>query len=67
MMTDVWINKVSTDVSVTDAASLLTPPVMARIVQAVVKEVRDRQTSDRALAAEQRLGGKPDHDRDATS
>ena len=53
---DVRINQVTTDVNVTDAKAMLSPPVMERIVRAVLQQLEEKQRSDRASADEQRLG-----------
>ena len=62
-MADVRINEVVADVNVTDAAAMLTPPVLARIVDAVMRQLDDRKRDEHALADEQRLGSRPAGDR----
>jgi hypothetical protein len=56
MPADVRINQLTTDVNVTDASAMLTPQVLERIVQVVLKCLEEQQRSQRDLAQEQSLG-----------
>jgi hypothetical protein len=56
MPADVRINQLTTDVNVTDASAMLTPQVLERIVQVVLKRLEEQQRSQRDIAQEQSLG-----------
>jgi hypothetical protein len=57
MPADVRINDVTTDVNVTDAAAMLTPQVLERIVQAVLRRLEEERRTEREMAQERSLGG----------
>lgn len=56
MAADVRINEVTTDVHVTDASAMLTPQVLERIVQAVLRRLDEQRRTEREVAQERRLG-----------
>jgi hypothetical protein len=56
MPADVQINQLTTDVNVTDASAMLTPQVLERIVQVVLKRLEEQQRSQHDIAQEQSLG-----------
>jgi hypothetical protein len=56
MPADVRIQEVTTDVHATDAAALLTPPVLERIVQAVLQRLEEQKGRERELDEERSLG-----------
>jgi hypothetical protein len=58
MPADVRINTVSTDVTVTDAAAMLTPQVLERIVQAVLERLADQRRLEQDLAQERGLSSR---------
>jgi len=55
MPADVRINRLTTEVNVTDAAAMLTPQVLDRIVQAVIQRLEEKQRNDREMTQEQSL------------
>lgn len=57
MPADVRINDVTTDVNVTDASALLTPQVMERIVQTVLRRLEEERRTEQEMAQERSLGG----------
>ena len=57
MATDVRINSLTTDVTVTDASAMLTPAVLQQIVQAVMTEIDAQQQTRDAMEQERSLGG----------
>ena len=58
MPADVRINRVTTDVNVTDASAMLTPQVLEHIVQVVLKRLEEEQRSQRGMDQEQSLGSR---------
>lgn len=56
MPADVRINQLTTDVNVTDASAMLTPQILERIVQVVLKRLEEQQRSQRDIGQEQSLG-----------
>jgi len=56
MPIDVRINDVTTEVTVTDANALLTPQVMERIVQAVLRRLNEVRSTEREADRERSLG-----------
>lgn len=55
-MADVRINEVTTDVTVTDASSLLSPELLDRLTAAVLARLADRQRATAEADREQRIG-----------
>ncbi len=64
MPADVRINQLTTDVNVTDASAMLTPQVLERIVQVVLKRLEEQQRSQRDMVQEQSLGSRRRMDRE---
>ena len=64
MPADVRINQLTTDVNVTDASTMLTPLVLERIVQVVLKRLEEQQRSQRDMVQEQSLGSRRRMDRE---
>lgn len=64
MPADVRINQLTTDVNVTDASTMLTPQVLERIVQVVLKRLEEQQRSQRDMVQEQSLGSRRRMDRE---
>jgi hypothetical protein len=56
MPIDVRINDVTTEVTVTDANALLTPQVMERIIQAVLRRLKEVHSTEREADRERSLG-----------
>ncbi|NLS75688.1 MAG: hypothetical protein GXY76_00370 [Chloroflexi bacterium] len=56
MPLDVRINEVTTQVSVTDDAALLSPRVLERIIQAVLARLEAKQWDERLAQEERGLG-----------
>ena len=61
-MADVRINELTTDVNVTDASAMLTPQVLERIVQAVMKRMDEQRRREREAAQDRRLGAQRDQE-----
>jgi hypothetical protein len=59
-MADVRINEVTTDVNVTDASAMLTPQVLERIVQAVLRRLDEQRRREREAEQDRRLGAERD-------
>ena len=55
-MADVRITEVTTDVTVTDASSLLSPELLERLTGAVLARLADRQRAAAEADREQRIG-----------
>ncbi len=55
MAADVRINDVTTDVNVTDTSALLTPTILERIVQEVLKRLEERRRTEREVEQERSL------------
>jgi len=64
MPADVRINQLTTDVNVTDASAMLTPQVLERIVQVVLKRLEEQQRLQHDIAQEQGLGSGRQMSRD---
>lgn len=56
---DVSIGEVSSTVRAVDGDSLLTPATLARIVQAVLQAVEDREHHRRRVHDERKIGPEP--------
>ena len=56
MPADVRINRLTTEVNVTDASAMLTPQVLDRIVQAVTQHLEEKQKTERAAEQERSFG-----------
>jgi hypothetical protein len=56
MAIDIRINDVTTEVTVTDAAALLTPDVLEQIVQAVLRRIEEQRRAERQAGQERSLG-----------
>jgi hypothetical protein len=55
-MADVRINEVTTDVTVSDASSLLSPELLDRLTAAVLARLADQQRAAAESDREQRIG-----------
>jgi hypothetical protein len=55
-MADVRINEVTTDVTVSDASSLLSPELLDRLTAAVLARLADQQRAAAEADREQRIG-----------
>ena len=62
MPVDVRINDVTTDVNVTDASAMLTPQVLERIIQAVLRRLEEQKRVEREMAQETNLGAARDQE-----
>jgi hypothetical protein len=58
MPADVRINEVTTDINVTDAAAMLTPAVLERIVQAALARLKEQQRLEREIEQERGVGNR---------
>ncbi len=56
-MADVRIGEVTSDVTVTDASSFLSPEMLERIVQAVVARLEGKRRDDEQRDRERSFGG----------
>ena len=56
MPADVRINEVTADVSMADASAMLTPSVMDRIVQEVLRRLEEETQDEKAAEQERTLG-----------
>lgn len=65
MPADVRINEVTTDVNVTDASAMLTPQILERIVQAVLRRLDEQRRVEREMAQERSLGAMRQQEMDA--
>lgn len=57
MPADVRINEVTADMTMADAGTLLTPQVLERIVQLVLRRVREQLRAEQDEERERALGG----------
>jgi hypothetical protein len=56
MPVDVRINRVTTDLNVTDASAMLTPQILERITQAVLARLEEQQRSQREADQDRTMG-----------
>ena len=61
MPVDVRINNVNMDMNVTDASGLLTPQMLERIVQAVLRRLEEQRRGERVQRQETALGDEHRH------
>jgi hypothetical protein len=63
MPVDVRINEVTTSVTATDAAAMLNPQVLERIVEAVLARLEARRRDERQAEQERSLGAARQQER----
>jgi hypothetical protein len=56
MAADVRVNEVTADMTIADAGTLLTPKVLERIVQLVLRRVREELRAEQEEGRERALG-----------